>query len=272
MKLNFVKLSPAENTTVLIINNIAKEKYNFIAKKILSYISLNAEQVGFIVKPKNTDSLCKLEMAGGEFCGNAVLATGALMRFLEYSKKPDFKIETSDKESLNCFAEEIKPRIYKVKSEMPLKYNIQEWEYNEDLKLKGVMVEFEGITHILLPGNKDLSDIVIKKIFKQLKKKKTIKALGIIFYTGQDNSFKIKPYVYVPQAGSIVPERSCGSGSLALGIYIATKNRDTHCLEIKQPGGVINVDIICENNRNFALKKAFIETEVEITCKGEVYI
>lgn len=69
MKLNFIKMSPCENTTVFITEYCPKEYYIAVAREVMNYYSLCAEQVGFIVPPKNTDSVLGMGMDGFEFCG-----------------------------------------------------------------------------------------------------------------------------------------------------------------------------------------------------------
>ena len=73
MKLNFVKVNPVENMTVFILDNIGNKKHIEVSKKIMDYSNLYAEQVGFVENLDRKDSTesVRLQMMGGEFCGNA---------------------------------------------------------------------------------------------------------------------------------------------------------------------------------------------------------
>jgi len=53
MRLNFIKSSSAKNTTVFITNYVDPQFYRKIARTVMSYEYLQAEQVGFIMKPTN---------------------------------------------------------------------------------------------------------------------------------------------------------------------------------------------------------------------------
>ena len=77
---------PAKNITVFVLDSVENsEKRAFLARAILAERSLGAEQVGFVVPPKEEvplrnpgagRGLWRLEMAGGEFCGNAARSFG----------------------------------------------------------------------------------------------------------------------------------------------------------------------------------------------------
>ena len=58
-------------------------------------------------------------------------------------------------------------------------------------------------------------------------------------------------------------ERGCGSGSLALGMYLNKVTGITKKIKVLQPGGVIEVGIGSEFS---------ISTDVVITCEGRIMI
>ena len=78
MDVHFVKASPCRNTTALLEGDVAPEECAAIARLAMDSDYLAAEQAGFLAKPKEARSVLRLEMAGGEFCGNATLALAAL--------------------------------------------------------------------------------------------------------------------------------------------------------------------------------------------------
>ncbi len=73
MKLEFVKLSPSENTIILVKNFYDKSKFIDVSNKLLSYGNVFAKQVGFITKPSSDQAVSRLDTIGGEFCGNATM-------------------------------------------------------------------------------------------------------------------------------------------------------------------------------------------------------
>ena len=75
MKLDFIKINPAGNITILIDNfNIYDKDIAKISEELMREDNLHAEQVGFI---KDNH----LQMMGGEFCGNASRAFASLLAF-----------------------------------------------------------------------------------------------------------------------------------------------------------------------------------------------
>ena len=76
-KYNIVVANPANNITVFVLDYVEKEDYKDIAKNILENTDFNAEQVGFVKEPIMGGDV-RLEMMGGEFCGNASRSIGML--------------------------------------------------------------------------------------------------------------------------------------------------------------------------------------------------
>ena len=86
MQLEFVKVNPVENMTVFILDEVEKSKHIEIAKKLMDYSNLYAEQVGFVEKMKSEDDniAVRLQMMGGEFCGNATRSLAALFVYYDH--------------------------------------------------------------------------------------------------------------------------------------------------------------------------------------------
>ena len=75
MKLDMAVLNPAGNITLIVTTAVDKAAYADIAGKLLNMPELRGEQVGFLTQPKHGGAI-RLEMMGGEFCGNALRSTG----------------------------------------------------------------------------------------------------------------------------------------------------------------------------------------------------
>ncbi|ASN06425.1 hypothetical protein [Virgibacillus necropolis] len=261
MRLNFVKVSPSKNMTVFITNYVEPIHYAEIANTIMDYEYLNAEQVGFIVAPENKKSVLRLEMAGGEFCGNAILSAAAYCSYKGLSKNNRFLLETSGSESpLACVVEVKSPSHFEAKAEMlhPISTNEIVISLN-GRSISGSVVQLEGITHFLTdfwPSKNDFN-LLIEAVTKKIEDK----AIGIIPYRRlMEKEYEIWPFVYVKETGSRFFEQACGSGSLALGVYLSKKNKE-YKLKIHQPGGIINVETGVKN---------YISTDVRFTCEGFV--
>ena len=79
MKWTVVMADPAGNRTAIVRSGVPKGERTKVASAILADPVLKAEQVGFETRPLYGGSLGRLEMAGGEFCGNAARSFGYLL-------------------------------------------------------------------------------------------------------------------------------------------------------------------------------------------------
>lgn len=239
----------------------------------MKYSHLNAEQVGFIIGAEAEKAVFRLEMAGGEFCGNGVLAAATLARYFNFNDQDSFYLESSGVDKLlECQVKTEKKNKYLMQSTMPIDYEHQKWQGElENLKIEGNLIKLKGISHLLI-NNYNLEAEKIKKLIKKLAEDIKADAVGIIPYQNKAGSAKIKPCVYVPDSGSLVFERGCGSGTLALGLYLAQKQKQSINLSVEQPGGVINIDVRLNNKASNVVESALLENEVEITCEGQVLI
>ena len=256
--LDFIKVNPAGNTTILIENfdGNSQDLVN-ISREIMKDTNLYAEQVGFI---KGNH----LQMMGGEFCGNA---SRAFASFLAYKDKSFLKENTY---SITCSGEKeiLKINIrrdeqenkFLAKVKMPKFLSIQEVKINN---FHLGLVKFLGIFHFILNIN-SYSDINHSEVIASIKSylsTKDYSAFGVMFFD-EANSF-MKPYVYVKTTDSGVFENSCASGTTALGYYLKTFKNIEH-LKIIQPNGWLEF--------SFENGAIYIDGPVEIIALGHVFI
>lgn len=224
MKLNYAYVDPGGNPTILVLDKIPREKQPAISEKIIKTSKLPCEQVGFLETPKNKRAALRLQMMGGEFCGNALRATAAILSV--ESKENKLILESSGTSKL------IKTSVMKddesiwAETEVPLSNpKVTKLDY-----LNMIRIDLEGVTHFLLP-KKYFSKR--EEILETLKSWNiTADAYGLIFYEQkEDKSFSIVPIVRVRRTDTLIYETSCASGSVALAIAM---NDD---LTVEQPSG-----------------------------------
>ncbi|MBF8982922.1 diaminopimelate epimerase [Lutibacter sp. B2] len=249
MKLNFIKTNPTENMTVFVADQIPRSKHIKVAQKIMNYNSIYAEQVGFIEKPmdENSEACARLQMMGGEFCGNATRALAATLVYKEYcevendGKKVIVPLEVSGADNIICCeVEPINNRSFRSTASMPLHKGIKDFSIAYNGKVYGgILVEFPGIAHLVI----DSKDVDSKKMFFQAVKNhmniSEYDALGIMFYKEEESY--IEPLVYVKETDSLIWERGCGSGSSAVAIALSYKYKKGVDVIINQPGGELQV-------------------------------
>ena len=72
MELEIVRADPAGNITVFVLSPVEdRDERAAAVSALMADPALKAEQVGFVLQPLNVADPWRLEMMGGEFCGNA---------------------------------------------------------------------------------------------------------------------------------------------------------------------------------------------------------
>lgn len=272
MELQFVKTSPNENMTLLIESPVPREKHLAVAKALISYGSVYAEQAGYIEEPENKAACARLQMMAGEFCGNATLSLGAYLFSKEHPEtgaKKNFLLEVSGADRLiDCHMQK-EADGYLGQLSMPLPTKIA----TETYILNGVSYELEtvylpGITHIIVPkalwGDKarEKAEQAVTVWENQIAEE----AFGILLF--DEREMTLEPLVCVKNA-SLVWERGCGSGTTALGASLATKKQSSLSLGLKQPGGVMHIDADWKDGRLYALT---LTVHVKIAAIGTAYL
>ena len=190
MELKIVMADPAGNRTAIVRTPVPQELRAETGAKILGIRELRAEQAGFETSPVGAGA-GRLEMMGGEFCGNAARSYGYLLASLEYTQEG-----------------------------LP-------------------MVISEGIAHIILQDREPDQEVIR---FMTERFGRRFDAIGVMFLNGD----RLTPVVYVPSAGTLVYESSCGSGTLAAAWFLE-QERTGGSTQIekqyifKEPGGDITV-------------------------------
>jgi diaminopimelate epimerase len=265
---DFVKLSPASNTTVLVTSRHPETRYLAIADRLLRAEHVHAEQVGFILPPRKRQAHTRLHMAGDEFCANATLFLAAW--HAATSPGPDraeLLIETSGaRQALHCRVEPSEAG-YRCELSIPWPQSI------EPYKVPGIeragLVRYPGAVHLVAEG--DGSDPLLRERAQQLAvelgAREAVCVVGIMLYDRHRQ--ELAPLVSVPALGSMIWEGSCGSGTAAVGAYLAASTGTPINASVKQPGGTTQVFVDSSRAEATALR---ICTEVNIVAEGTAYI
>ncbi len=218
---------PAGNITALVESAVAPEMRAAVARAILA--QGRAEQVGFIV-PAEGNISGRLQMMGGEFCGNAARSFGYLLAMDRYAggvHTMDVEISgtpvrvTADLDQGSAWAD------------MPLPLGA------EPLEAAGTcltLVHCPGIVHAVAENTDPDPDFVRRTL--DVLKPRGYEAVGVLFLTGDH----LTPAVYVTSTDSLVWESSCGSGATACSWVRAQGRPDgQYAFSFVQPGGTIGV-------------------------------
>ncbi|MDL2285171.1 hypothetical protein LJB93_00325 [Desulfovibrio sp. OttesenSCG-928-F07] len=305
-KVNFVKLSPGGNTTILLnAQDTPPQKRAEVANMLMNNLHLGAEQVGFT---NYTAAPPRLDMMGGEFCLNAT-------RCLVYEmlhKKMFFPLQgTEDLFGLVQSSGINTPLQVRIKNGKTVPdsgqadcmvsilaenspKNLQELEPGLTL------VHVPGISHLLVnlnvyPQPQNPLDEA-KKLIQRFNLQ-NLPACGVIFYQEQAASkpapsellppsatlqsslpnsgtfinCTIIPVVYVAATNSFVAETACGSGTMALAIALA-KQAELIFLSVLQPSGETLRVKLEQHKITSNLCRLEVGGKVSLIARGTTYL
>lgn len=233
-------VDPAGNKTAIVRGEFSSEERLELAKKILK--EEKAEQVGFEVPPINGGD-CRLEMMGGEFCGNAVRAFAYLKASEQHSSgRHAVKVEISGVANPVISNVDLSAGLAYV--QMPKPLSVDEVMVQDTMR---PVVHMEGIDHVIMEGadaDEELAEAALHAMGKWQPS-----ACGILFLKGDE----MTPVVYVRSTESLIWESSCGSGSVACACYLAASTgmlnkNGIYKLKFTEPGGVIEAGVMVKGH------------------------
>lgn len=265
MKLQIVRANPAGNITLFVLDPVEREQHPSVAARLMAIKSLAGEQVGFACPAADGFDGC-MEMAGGEFCGNASRAYGMLVareRGLTGKARLTLEVSGSDRP----VSVDLDTEAGTARAAMPLPRVAGRRVVDG---VAGTMVDLDGIVHYVTRRAPDAA--VMEKaeaIFNAPRAQggfAGVEAYGVIFL----HEGRMIPLVKVPAAGSLVWEGSCGSGSLAAAAAESADEVDgVFEREYVQPAGVVRATV---ERRGGVITAAYIGGSVTLDEPIEVEI
>lgn len=237
---------PGGNDTALVLGiNKSKKEKRIINDEIMKKFP-NVEQVGFVDLKKP-----ELQMAGGEFCGNATRSTA----YLTLQGKPgEIMIKTSG------VTRKLKAGVNdqgNAWAQMPI--------YKNPNVIKNIgkitIIPLYGITQVVIEINKKFPDqeLAKSKAFAYLRKLnllESVPASGVMFLYKKKQTFGIEPVVWVRDIKTLFYETACGSGSTAVGLYLAKRQKKSiNEIPVLQPSGQSILVTIIRSDKEFIFAK-----------------
>ena len=252
-KVEYVICRPGGNDTALVYGmNYTPEDKKQINDAIMA-THPNVEQVGFIDLNKTPE----LQMAGGEFCGNA---TRSAANCYLSGKEGEIKIIVNQTDTINA-------GVYndgKSWCEIPLYYG----EDAITLKEPGIyLVKMNGMVTVVIKPEVAKKYLADKSSLKQCGMDfihyyhlENNEAVGVMFCEYVDSMIKINPIVWVKAIDTLFYETACGSGTTATCMVEAFESKENQKIDVVQPSGlIITAEITFEND---GVKKAVISGDV----------
>lgn len=243
MKLDYTVWDPTKNITLLVSSPVPRAEQPRVAAKLMS-ARPHVEQVGFLEPAALPGAALRLQMMGGEFCGNASMSAAAFLAERDSAAaegEESFSVVPTLEVSgypglLHCHLSRQEEGGWRGTVDMPLPEKIGTAELSGVGTVPAVI--FDGITHCIVPANamtRSAAEAAIRPLCAALK----ADACGILLYDEAAASFA--PLVCVLSTDTAVWESGCGSGSAALGAYLAFQSGGDCAAELRQPGGTIAV-------------------------------
>ena len=232
MDIIYSVLNPTGNITVLVQSPVEKGDRPAVASRLMQ-AEPAAEQVGFV-------DGTELNMAGGEFCGNATLCAVVLYVSNNCPNCTSLLMTVSGAKE-KVYVETVKKSETeydgRITMPMPVSVSVRELEF-DGKKITVPVVELPGIHHIIFFGKPDrsLAEKQIKKWCADLK----AESLGLMY--ADEKNGELIPLVYVPAADTLFWESSCASGTTATGVWLSYKYNEKVSLKFRQPGGTLGIE------------------------------
>lgn len=271
MELHFIKTSPTENMTLLIETPVPREQQLEIAERLIAYGSVYAEQAGYIEEATHPQAEKRLQMMAGEFCGNASLSLAAVLaeeKGLAQGEETEILLEVSGTEALVCCRMKKEETGYFGRVAMPLPRSIEKKMFSlEGKSYELTVVAFAGISHIVVPASLWGADGAAKaEAAAKAWAAELPAAFGILLFDEEKQT--LQPLVCV-QGATLIWERGCGSGTSAIGAYLAAREGKSLSVNLQQPGGVMGAEVVYENETMQSLQ---ITGKVSIVARGTAYL
>ncbi len=186
------------------------------------------EQCCFVTFANDPRAVARMEMFGGEFCGNA---TRSVVWLVTGGKNCEGLIEASGVE---------RPLQFKVKDgdvsvEMPLP---QKGKLTTEVA-EGMLVQLDGIAQLVVTDKRikqrDPREVLTELLRSNAYGLADQPAVGVSYYDPATG--KADFCVWVKAVETVFDETACGSGTSAIGVAMATQKRSSIKLPVIQPSG-----------------------------------
>ena len=242
LTLRVLRADPAGNITLYVLDPVAPDLRPKVTAHLLDMPQFKAEQLAYCCPPIRGGQ-GRIEMAGGEFCGNATRAFAMVLQQEMGVPSPGaMSLEISGCDHLVAAYSDL--RAGTAEAEMPLPRSVRRVQA---AGREGVLVDLVGIAHLVVeqvPPSLEFFQAV-EHVFRDIPQ---LDAYGVMFL--ERSASRITPLVKVPAANTLVWEGSCGSGSVASAIACAHGAPDgQYAQDLIQPAGVIRVRLTLDGGQ-----------------------
>ncbi len=243
MKLEVIRANPAGNITLIVKTPVGREDRAPLAAKLLAMREFAAEQIGYAC-PAGEGFDGHMEMAGGEFCGNASRAYGFLIAQEKgLSGKAHLTLDVSGTDLPVDVDVDMDAGTARASMPLPLFVKPAKAAGKE-----GVLVHLGGIAHFVVKDTAPSEAFFTAAEAEIFEEMGALDAYGVMFLNS--GTGVLTPLVKVPAANSLYWEGSCGSGSLAAIIADTEDKPDgDYAIDLVQPAGTVRAEVRREGGK-----------------------
>lgn len=261
MELDYVLMDPTGNVTALVRTPVETERQPELARALMD-AEPSAEQAGFLSSGGDGADVA-LRMAGGEFCGNAAMCAAALWGEARQADSADVRVRVSGaREPVRVHLAAQPDGSWRCAELLPERPTAELVTLPLDgAETRVPLLRFDGIAHLILPG--DLDRGLAERAAPDWCAALGAEALGCMLL--DEEAGRLTPLVWVPGARTLFWERSCASGSAAVGAYLARKRGGRVSAELTQPGGTLYVEAS-------PVGEILLRGTVRVTKVGKIFV
>lgn len=251
-----MRADPAGNITGFIIGDIPVPLRKKVSEIIMER-DPSVEQVAFI--SQNSEGTYRMDMMGGEFCGNASRTFGLYLALKDRkSGKNTVSVSVSGADDAIDVIADTDNMTAEITLPPPIK--------KEEVFFEGrnyYTVFFHGIIHSVIPDEEEERNLA-ESVTRYLTETYDTEAAGIMFLDTADK--KMVPWVYVRDTETLIRESSCGTGSVAAACYLDKDETGDFFETICQPGGELTVkSSLFKGEKSYSIGGVISLGEEEIT-------
>lgn len=248
MNIRTLRADPSGNITLFVLDPVAPEQRKAVNEKLLAGDPA-LEQVGCL---SLVDGQPKVEMMGGEFCGNATRSAGAYALQALGEKEGDFRVTCSGCDTpLPVHAKKVRENNYQASVELPPPISMSKLRLSyERESVECQEIVLPGITHYVyftLNVDEIDQDEFFYSLQREISRGPEPEAYGLMLV--EISTLKLIPIVYVTATGTLYHEKSCGSGSAAVAAALAQRQQRSVGASLLEPGGRIDIEAYWKDDK-----------------------
>ena len=237
-EIRYVILDPTGNLTALVLDPVSGEERTRITAALMD----RCEQVGYLCSPEKPGVRARLQMMGGEFCGNASMAAAVYLAAgdgLQEGRETEIILEVSGADTpVACRARREKAG-WRGTVQMPALQKMA------DCRIRGRQLKavfFPGMVHLIWDGDPlsgEEAELTLRKAGELFSEP----AAGLLQWreTAREAG-EMTPLVWVRESKTMVWETACGSGTAAIACWKSLSRGQTAGVSVSQPGGILRAE------------------------------